>query len=174
MVSRPMGGGDPAGGEREAAIHGKESVGTSTVAPNHAVSHICSIIEVFRSTLIGSVYVRPVPSVHRCFVGAEEQAKIRQKDMQSGNPFFRKTPNYRVLIDSEGIGHIRIIKRVNFRTVLAIFRDLYLELKKKTARPHIIVYVSPSLSSEMSENMRDFLDFAAACMEGRFELTILE
>ena len=27
---------------------------------------------------------------------------------------------------------------------------------------------------EMSENMRDFLDFAAACMEGRFGLTILE
>ncbi|MDD2473206.1 MAG: hypothetical protein PHR49_04380 [Methanoculleus sp.] len=64
---------------------------------------------------------------------------------------------------------------MNFRTVLAVFRDLYLELKKnQEKKPHIIVYVSPSLSSEMSENMKDFLDFAATCMEGRFELTILE
>jgi hypothetical protein len=123
----------------------------------------------------------PADGIHNCeysdrrrFERAGDQTKIRQQDMQSGNPFFRKTPSYRVLIDSEGTGHIRIIRRVNFRTVLVIFRDLYLELKKDSERPHIIVYVSPSLSSEMSENMRDFLDFAVACMEGRFELTILE
>ncbi|MCK9305935.1 MAG: hypothetical protein PHT97_08400 [Methanoculleus sp.] len=78
------------------------------------------------------------------------------------------------MIDSEGTGHIRIIRRVNFRTVLVIFRDLYLELKKSAEKPHIIVYVSPSLSSEMSENMKDFLDFTVACMEGRFELAIIE
>jgi hypothetical protein len=63
---------------------------------------------------------------------------------------------------------------VNFRWSRPHLQGPVQELKKDRERPHIIVYVSPSLSSEMSENMRDFLDFAATCMEGRFELTILE
>lgn len=94
--------------------------------------------------------------------------------MDSRERFFRKTATYRVLIDSDGIGHIRIVRRVNFRTVLIIFKDLYLELKTNAERPHIILYVSPSLSREMSENMKYFLDFAVACVDGSFELMTVE
>jgi hypothetical protein len=124
--------------------------------------------------LIGSVYGMSSTTSVQTLCRSRGADNDTAQDMQSEDPFFRKTPSYRVLIDSEGTGHIRITRRVNFRTVLIIFRDLYLELKKNRENPHIIVYVSPSLSSEMSENMRDFLDFAATCMEGRFELTILE
>jgi hypothetical protein len=95
--------------------------------------------------------------------------------MEDINQIFRKTPNYRILIDSDGVGHIRIIKRVNFRTVLMIFKDLYLELKKNDARsPHIIMYLSQSLCEEMSDNMNDFLDFAVSCMDGTFEIRVIE
>lgn len=95
--------------------------------------------------------------------------------MASVDPCFRKTSNYRVLIDPEGIGHIRIIRRVNFRTILLLFKELYLELRKNSsAKPHIIIYLSRSLSTEMSDNMRDFLDFVKSCLDGSFELRVVE
>lgn len=95
--------------------------------------------------------------------------------MQPPNPCFLKTSSYRVLIDPGGIGHIRIIRRVNFRTLLRVFREVYLELKKNSDKcPHIIIYLSRSLSTEMSENVKDFLDFSIACMDGTFELIIVE
>ena len=95
--------------------------------------------------------------------------------MEPAEPFFRKTSSYRVLIDPEGTGHIRIIRRVNFRTILLVFKDVYLELEKNSLKkPHIIIYLSRSLSTEMSDNMRDFLDFIVSCLEGSFELRIVE
>ncbi|MDD1693174.1 MAG: hypothetical protein LUQ71_00465 [Methanoregula sp.] len=95
--------------------------------------------------------------------------------MVAGENFFIKTATYRVLIDPEGVAHIRIIRRINFRTILQVFREVYLELRKNPgSKPHIIIYLSRSLSSEMSENLKDFLDFAVSCMDGTFELTIVE
>lgn len=94
--------------------------------------------------------------------------------MEPTNPSFLKTGSYRILIDTEGTGHIRIIRRVNFRTLLHVFRDVYLEVKKNSARPHIIIYLSNSLNAEMSENLRDFLDFVVSCLEGSFEIRIVE
>ena len=38
--------------------------------------------------------------------------------------------NYRTMIDLERVGHIRIIKRINLKALIEIFKDLYLELKK--------------------------------------------
>jgi len=95
--------------------------------------------------------------------------------MEHEDPFFIKTASYRVLIDPDGTGHIRIIKRVNFRTIIQVFRQVYLELRKNPAKkPHIIIYLSRSLSAEMSDNLKDFLDFTVSCMEGSFELSIVE
>lgn len=95
--------------------------------------------------------------------------------MESADPYFRKTSSYRVLIDPEGICHIRIIRRVNFRTILLLFKEVYLEQKTNSSvKPHIIIHLSRSLSTEMSDNMRDFLDFVSSCLEGSFELRIVE
>jgi hypothetical protein len=95
--------------------------------------------------------------------------------MEPADPCFRKTSSYRVLIDQEGTGHIRIIRRVNFRTILLVFSEVYLELKKNTGtKPRIVIYLSRSLSTEMSDNMRVFLDFVISCLEGSFELRIVE
>jgi hypothetical protein len=91
------------------------------------------------------------------------------------DPLFLKTASYRVLIDDDGVGHIRITKRVNFRTILQLFREVYLELRKRSdTRPRVVIYLSPSLSDEMSDNLKDFLDFAVSCMDGTFELAIVE
>ena len=89
--------------------------------------------------------------------------------------FLIRTPSYRVLIDHEGIAHIRIIRRVNFRTILQVFKEVHNELKKKPdTQPHIVIHLSRSLSGEMSDNLKDFLDFTISCMECRVELSIVE
>jgi hypothetical protein len=78
------------------------------------------------------------------------------------------------MIDSEGIGHIRIIRRINLKTLIEIFKDLYLELKKDPGKkPHIAIYVSRSIYEEMSDNMKHFHDFAVSCMDGTFDLIII-
>lgn len=89
--------------------------------------------------------------------------------------FFRKADTYRVMIDNDGTGHIRIIKRMNFRMILTLFKELYLETKKTPGRsPHIIIHVSQSLYDEMSENLKEFLLFCSACLDGTFELAVVE
>ncbi|MCX6689668.1 MAG: hypothetical protein NTZ39_08290 [Methanoregula sp.] len=95
--------------------------------------------------------------------------------IEPAEPCFRKTNSYRVLIDPDGTGHIRIIRRVNFRTILLVFKEVYLELKKNPGtKPCIVIYLSRSLNTEMSDNMRVFLDFVISCLEGSFELCIVE
>lgn len=95
--------------------------------------------------------------------------------METQSGFFRKAETYRIMIDPEGVGHIRIIKRMNFRTVLALFKELYLELRKRPeGRPYIIIHVSRSLSDEMSENLKAFLMFCSTCLDGTFELSVVE
>ncbi|MDY9927871.1 hypothetical protein [Methanosarcina sp.] len=78
------------------------------------------------------------------------------------------------MIDSEGTGHIRIIRRINLKTLIEIFKDLYLELKPDPdKKPHINIYVSRSVYEEMSDNMKDFHDFAILCVDGKFDLIIM-
>jgi hypothetical protein len=78
------------------------------------------------------------------------------------------------MIYSEGVGHIRIIKRINLKVRIEIFKDLYLELKKNPGKkPHIAIYVSRSIYEEMSDNMKNFHDFTVSCMDGTFDLIII-
>jgi hypothetical protein len=86
----------------------------------------------------------------------------------------KQKKSYRTMIDSEGAGHIRIIRRINLKTLIEIFKDLYLELKKNPDRkPHITIYVSNSIYEEMSDNMKHFHDFAVSCMDGTFDLIVI-
>ncbi len=85
----------------------------------------------------------------------------------------KQNKSYRTMIDSEGAGHIRIIRRINLKTLIEIFKDLYLELKKNPDRkPHITIYVSNSIYEEMSDNMKHFHDFVVSCMDGTFDLIV--
>lgn len=93
----------------------------------------------------------------------------------SGETFYRESDSYRIAVDDTGAGSIRILKRVNFRTFIFLFKEVYLEMKKKgPARSHILFYVSRSLHDEMSGNTKDFLDFCSTCLDTTFELVIVE
>ncbi|MGA2103770.1 MAG: hypothetical protein ABSG06_00085 [Methanoregula sp.] len=95
--------------------------------------------------------------------------------METQSIFFREKGTYRIMIDTEGVGHIRIVKRMNFRTILNLFKELYIEIRKDpTKKPHIVIHISKSLYGEMSDNLKEFLLFCSTCLDGKFELFIVE
>ena len=92
--------------------------------------------------------------------------------------FVRKTASFRIWVDEEGVGQIRILKRINFTTLVAIFEELHGEIKKRISgnpgKVHIIFYISKSLYDEMSVNAKEFLGFCQSCMGITFELVLIE
>lgn len=87
--------------------------------------------------------------------------------------FYRKSGSYRIWVDEAGVGHIRVLKRMNFKTLVTLFEQMHAEIKKiNPDRIHIIFYVPKSLYDEMSINAKEFLDFCQSCMGITFELAI--
>lgn len=94
--------------------------------------------------------------------------------MESSDRNLKQNKSYRTMVDSEGAGHIRIIRRINLKTLIEIFKELYLELKKNPdKKPHITIYVSHSIYEEMSDNMKHFHEFSVSCMDGTFDLMVI-
>lgn len=91
--------------------------------------------------------------------------------------FVRKSAIYRVWVDEAGVGSIRVLKRINFKTLVALFEELHGEIKKRIAenpgKVHIIFYISKSLYDEMSVNAKEFLGFCQSCMGIKFELVLI-
>ncbi|MCX9084217.1 MAG: hypothetical protein OIN87_05375 [Candidatus Methanoperedens sp.] len=92
--------------------------------------------------------------------------------------FVRKSANYRIWVDETGVGHIRILKRINFAKLVAIFEELHGEIKKRTSdnpgKVHLVFYISKSLYDEMSINSKEFLGFCQSCMGIKFELVLIK
>jgi len=86
----------------------------------------------------------------------------------------RKNTSYRVWIDEKGIAHIRLVKRINFKTLISLCRESYLAIDKKTGiHPQVIIYIPRSLYDEMSENVSEFVKFCRSCTDATFELSII-
>ncbi|MDO8726891.1 MAG: hypothetical protein Q7J35_12550 [Candidatus Methanoperedens sp.] len=98
--------------------------------------------------------------------------------MNENECLVRKTANYRIWLDETGVGRIRILKRINFKTLVALFEELHGEIRKKLAgnpgKIHIVFYISKSLYDEMSVNAKEFLGFCQSCMGITFELVLIE
>jgi len=89
--------------------------------------------------------------------------------------YYRKSDNYRAWVDNTGIGSVRVLKRVNFKELVQLFKEMLSEMKKASPnRPHVVFYISRSLNDEMSENAKEFLDFCRDCLGIDFEMVILE
>ncbi len=90
--------------------------------------------------------------------------------------FFRNAKNYRIWIDENGIGYIRILKRVGFKIVVSLFEEVYREIKKRTdnGKVHIVFYISRSLHDNMAANAKEFIQFCQTCMNIEFELILME
>jgi len=76
------------------------------------------------------------------------------------------------------VGRIRVLKRINFKTLVALFEELHGEIKKRIAgnsgKVHIVFYISKSLYNDMSINAKEFLGFCQSCMGIKFELVLIE
>lgn len=98
--------------------------------------------------------------------------------MNKEGVFYRKHNNYRVWVDDAGVGRIRILKRINFKTLVNLFEELHAEIRKRNlANPgkvHIVFYISRSLHDEMSVNAKEFLGFCSSCMGINFELVLIQ
>ncbi len=98
--------------------------------------------------------------------------------MNERDIFVRKSANYRVWVDEAGVGRIRILKRINFKILVALFEELHGEIKKRMSenpgKVHIVFYISKSLYDEMSVNAKEFLGFCQTCMGIKFELVLIE
>ena len=98
--------------------------------------------------------------------------------MNDVDVFVRKSASYRIWVDETKVGHIRILKRINFTTLVAIFEELHGEIRKRISgnpgKVHIVFYISKSLYDEMSENAKEFLGFCQSCMGIKFELVLME
>ncbi len=98
--------------------------------------------------------------------------------MNESDAFVRKTGNYRIWVDETTIGRIRILKRINFKTLVVIFEELHGEIRKRLpgnpGKIHIVFYISKSLYEEMSVNAKEFLGFCQSCMGITFELVLIE
>jgi hypothetical protein len=87
---------------------------------------------------------------------------------------FRSTQSYRIWIDENGVGHLRIVKRINFRTLISLCRETYLALDRSPGMtPRIIIYVPRSLYDVMSENVQEFITFCRSCTDAVFELSVI-
>lgn len=86
----------------------------------------------------------------------------------------RKTPSYRVWIDEKNVAHLRLVKRINFKTLISLCRESYLAIDKDTEHhPRILIYIPRSLYDEMSENVSEFIMFCRSCTDATFELSII-
>ena len=98
--------------------------------------------------------------------------------MNESEVLVRKTANYRIWVDETSVGRIRILKRINFKTLVALFEELHGEIRKRLAgnpgKIHIVFYISKSLYDEMSVNAKEFLGFCQSCMGIKFELVLIE
>ena len=69
--------------------------------------------------------------------------------MNREDAFYRKSGNYRIWVDESGVGRIRILKRINFTTLVSLFEELHAEIKNRIAgnpgKVHIVFYISKSL-----------------------------
>jgi len=94
----------------------------------------------------------------------------------TGTPsFYIRTDQYRALIDNQGNGQIRIVRRTNLRTLIHVFRDLYLALVAEgRERPAITLYLSRSLCDESSEGFEAFLGFCRDCLGVEVALVVVE
>jgi len=89
--------------------------------------------------------------------------------------YYKESDNYRAWVDDAGIGSVRVLKRVNFKVLVQLFKEMLAEMKKTSpTSARIIFYISRSLNDEMSENTREFLEFCRDCLGVNLEMVILE
>jgi hypothetical protein len=71
---------------------------------------------------------------------------------------------YRAWIDTRNTGHIRVIKRINFSTIITVVQKMVEIQRDKSGESGLIqIYIPNSLRTIHSENLRSFISFTNGC-----------
>ncbi|GEM_PF-3746493 len=80
---------------------------------------------------------------------------------------------FRVWIDDLYIGHVRVIKRINFGMIISAIRQIASVQQIGSEETQIIrIYIPRSLRSIHSENLQAFIQFAKDC--GNISIEVIE
>ncbi|HWQ64191.1 MAG TPA: hypothetical protein VN429_07215, partial [Methanospirillum sp.] len=80
---------------------------------------------------------------------------------------------FRVWIDDLSVGHVRVIKRINFGMIISAIRQIASVQRKDLEKSQIIrIYIPRSLKSIHSENLQAFIVFAKDC--GNISIDVIE
>lgn len=89
--------------------------------------------------------------------------------------YYRKSDNCRIWVDGAGTGSVRILRRINFRVFIGVFKEMLAEIRKTNPeKVRIIIYIAPSINDDLSDNVKEFIEFCRDCIEVDFEVVILE
>lgn len=93
--------------------------------------------------------------------------------------FIRRTKNYRIGIDEDGIGHIRILNNVGPDTLRDIFQEILSEIKKNNMEKnntdiHIIFYISKSSYNLISKRSKKLLESYSSCINIKFKIVLTD
>lgn len=70
----------------------------------------------------------------------------------------------RAWVDEENIGHVRMIRRVNFSTLITVIRKVVEAEGEVTHDPRQVrMYIPSSLKAVESENLRSLIEFSETC-----------
>lgn len=75
----------------------------------------------------------------------------------------------RAWIDEKNRGHIRVIRRLNFSSLIMVIR-MIVEGQEKKGRRKVQIYIPTSLKAIDSDNLRAFIEFADSCCNIHIDL----
>ena len=83
------------------------------------------------------------------------------------------TDQYRVWIDRDNIGRIKIIRRINLATLINIIRQITVVQLKETGKSgDVCIYYPASLKTICSDNLLSFIEFCKSCCD--MNISIIE
>jgi hypothetical protein len=86
--------------------------------------------------------------------------------MVQNHDIFLKTDQYRVWIDQDNIGRIKILRRINFVTLIGIIKQIAEIQQRNTGKAgDLCIYIPSSLKSICSENLLSFIEFSKTCCD---------
>lgn len=79
---------------------------------------------------------------------------------------FIRSDRFRAWVDDKNTGHIKILKRVNFVTLITILKQIVLSQKyNNLTLSEIRVYIPGSLKTICSDNLRSVIEFTDCCCD---------
>ncbi|HWQ67515.1 MAG TPA: hypothetical protein VN372_11695 [Methanospirillum sp.] len=86
-----------------------------------------------------------------------------------------RSDQYRAWVDDENTGHIRVLRRLNFVTLITIIRKICEKQQSLSDKSHVIrIYIPLSLRDISSENLRSFIEFSEICCHMKITIMIAD